>query len=72
MARLVAFSALLLVCYSSLVTGSTFDESNPIRLVSDRLSEIVEVVGNTRRALTHLLTSLTSTYFCFLKAWEEV
>ncbi|CAM8977540.1 unnamed protein product [Rhodiola kirilowii] len=56
MIRLIAFSALLLVCYSSLATGSTFDESNPIRLVSDRLSEIessiVEVVGNTRRALT--------------------
>uniref|UniRef100_A0A7N0UW85 Cysteine protease n=1 Tax=Kalanchoe fedtschenkoi TaxID=63787 RepID=A0A7N0UW85_KALFE len=49
-------SALLLICCASLAVGSTFDDSNPIRLVSDRLSDlessIVQVVGNTRRALT--------------------
>ncbi|XP_065849223.1 thiol protease aleurain-like [Euphorbia lathyris] len=46
---------LLLVCVAAAV-GSSFDDSNPIRLVSDRLRDfeesVVKVVGHSRRALS--------------------
>ncbi|XP_050217052.1 thiol protease aleurain-like [Mercurialis annua] len=50
---LVSLALFLLFCITA---GSTFDESNPIRSVSDRLREIetsvVRVVGYSRRALS--------------------
>ncbi|KAG6588084.1 Thiol protease aleurain-like protein, partial [Cucurbita argyrosperma subsp. sororia] len=52
--RLLFVSSVLLVL-SCAVAGSVFDDSNPIRMVSDRLreleSEVVRVVGHTRHAL---------------------
>ncbi|XP_062091143.1 pro-cathepsin H-like [Humulus lupulus] len=55
MARLSLLLSVLLVLAIA-VAGSTFDESNPIRLVSDRLrdfeTQVLNVVGNTRHALS--------------------
>lgn len=56
MARLTFFSsALLLLVIAAVAAGSSFDESNPIQMVSDGLREfeshVLQVVGNTRHAL---------------------
>ncbi|KAH0970809.1 hypothetical protein GBA52_022965 [Prunus armeniaca] len=52
---LVLSAALVLVAISCGAAASSFDESNPIRLVSDGLREleqqVVQVLGNSRRAL---------------------
>lgn len=51
---LVVSSILFLLC--CVAAGSSFDESNPIKLVSDRLhdfeSSVVKVLGQSRRALS--------------------
>lgn len=51
--QLFVSSLLLLLCCA--VAGSVFDDSNPIRMVSDRLrdleSEVVRVLGQTSHAL---------------------
>ncbi|KAK9274680.1 hypothetical protein L1049_021931 [Liquidambar formosana] len=57
MARItLVLSFLLLCCYAAAGGSSFFDDSNPIRLVSDDLrdfeSSVLQVVGNTRRALS--------------------
>lgn len=58
MASLTSLSSLLLVLVVLVAAadGSSFEESNPIRLVSDGLhdfhSQLLQVVGNTRRALS--------------------
>ncbi|EXB38958.1 Thiol protease aleurain-like protein [Morus notabilis] len=56
MARLTFFSsALILLVIAAVAAGSSFDESNPIQMVSDGLREfeshVLQVVGNTRHAL---------------------
>ncbi|KDP33917.1 hypothetical protein JCGZ_07488 [Jatropha curcas] len=57
MARLTItlVSSILLFLFSAAVAGSSFSDSNPIRLVSDRLRDfeasVVKVVGETRHAL---------------------
>ncbi|EEF46275.1 thiol protease aleurain-like [Ricinus communis] len=49
-------SSVLLLLFCVAVSGSNFDESNPIRLVSDRLRDfeasVTKVVGHSRRALS--------------------
>ncbi|MBF6266034.1 hypothetical protein IU463_29645, partial [Nocardia farcinica] len=51
---LVVSSILFLLC--CVAAGSSFDESNPIKLVSDRLhdfeSSVVKVLGQSRRAFS--------------------
>ncbi|KAJ8750936.1 hypothetical protein K2173_016117 [Erythroxylum novogranatense] len=56
MARAALISALLLLVICSAASGSAFDESNPIRLVSDGLRDfeasVVKVLGHTRHVLS--------------------
>ncbi|WCJ42808.1 Cysteine proteinases superfamily protein [Euphorbia peplus] len=51
-----ASSIIVLLICAAVAVGSTFDDSNPIKLVSDRLRDfeesVVKVVGHTRRALS--------------------
>ncbi|KAI9113861.1 hypothetical protein K1719_015112 [Acacia pycnantha] len=50
---LLSFSLLLLACAAA---GSTFDDSNPIRLVTDNLhdfeAQVLRIIGQTRHALS--------------------
>ncbi|XP_021902038.1 thiol protease aleurain-like [Carica papaya] len=52
--RALVCSILVVLCCAA--AGSSFDESNPIRLVSDRLQELdssfLQVIGHTRHALS--------------------
>ncbi|KAJ9183741.1 hypothetical protein P3X46_007553 [Hevea brasiliensis] len=54
--RVAFVSSILLLLFCVAAAGSTFDDSNPIRLVSDRLRDfeasVVKVIGHTRRALS--------------------
>ncbi|XP_015889064.3 pro-cathepsin H [Ziziphus jujuba] len=58
MARLSLVSCLLflLISWAAATGGSSFEDSNPIRLVSDGLrefeSQVLQVIGNTRHALS--------------------
>ncbi|OAY27043.1 thiol protease aleurain-like [Manihot esculenta] len=56
MARVTLVSSILLLLFCIAAAGSAFDDSNPIRLVSDRLRDfeasVVKVIGHTRRALS--------------------
>ena len=48
--------AVLLIAGAAAAAASSFDEANPIRMVSDRLRELEEqvaqVLGRTRRSLS--------------------
>ncbi|KAK7265446.1 hypothetical protein RJT34_33066 [Clitoria ternatea] len=46
------FSLLILLFSVAVAAGSTFDESNPIRLASDLESQLLNVIGQSRRALS--------------------
>lgn len=56
MARLTLISSILLLLCCSASAGSSFDDSNPIRLVSDGLrdfeSSVLQIIGHTRHALS--------------------
>lgn len=56
MARLCLVSSLIFFLVSCAAAASSFEDSNPIRLVSDGLrdfeSQVLQVVGNTRHALS--------------------
>lgn len=52
----LASSVVLLLLFCCAAAGSVFDDSNPIRLVSDGLrdleSSVLQVIGHTRHALS--------------------
>ncbi|KAF3439689.1 hypothetical protein FNV43_RR17967 [Rhamnella rubrinervis] len=56
MARLCLVSSLIFFLVSCAAAASSFEDSNPIRLVSDGLrdfeSQVLQVIGNTRHALS--------------------
>ncbi|OAY54006.1 thiol protease aleurain-like [Manihot esculenta] len=54
--RVIFISSLLFLLFSAVAAGLTFDDSNPIKLVSDSLhgfeASVVKVIGDTRHALS--------------------